>query len=228
MGTLRLRLALWHACVLSVILAVFAGLIYGVVRDQLIRHHDSHLIETARSVSQILSQEPDCETLTDDQRKQLDRLGPLVLVHEVGGERRTFFKSSDRRNMGAAIESRRQAPRGDDQGFETLGPETASVRVFSQAYKARSGRPGIIQVAQDLGDAILQVGDLLLRGELEAGSGGGPLLLHGGVVVSKGQGCDEDEHGHCQSEAAKKVDDRVWCRAGGHHVSCWAWLRSCG
>lgn len=160
MGTLRLRLALWHACVLSVILAVFAGLIYGVVRDQLIRHHDSHLIETARSVSQILSQEPDCETLTDDQRKQLDRLGPLVLVHEVGGERRTFFKSSDRRNMGAAIESRRQAPRGDDQGFETLGPETASVRVFSQAYKARSGRPGIIQVAQDLGDVPLPLASL--------------------------------------------------------------------
>jgi hypothetical protein len=85
-----------------------------------------------------------------------------------------------------------------------------------------------ITMAQDLGDAVLQVGDLLLGGELEAGSGGGPLLLHGGVVVSKGQGCDEDEHGHCQSEAAKKVDDRVWCRAGGHHVSCWAWLRSCG
>ena len=160
MGTLRLRLALWHACVLSVILAVFAGLIYGVVRNQLIRHHDSHLIETAQAVSQILSKEPDCETLTDDQRKQLDRLGPLVLVHEVGGERRTFFKSSDRRNMGAALESRRQAPRGDDQGFETLGAEAESVRVFSQAYKARSGRAGTIQVAQDLGDVPLPLASL--------------------------------------------------------------------
>ena len=42
MGTLRLRLALWHALALSAILAVFAALIYGVVRDQLIRHHDTN------------------------------------------------------------------------------------------------------------------------------------------------------------------------------------------
>lgn len=158
MGSLRLRLALWHACVLSVILAVFAGLIYGVVRSQLIRHHDSHLIETAQAVSQILSQEPDCETLTDDQRKQLDRLGPLVLVHEVGGERRTFFKSSDRRNVGAALEFRPQAPQRDGEGFETLGAE--AVRVFSQPYKARSGRAGTIQVAQDLGDVPLPLASL--------------------------------------------------------------------
>jgi len=160
MGTLRLRLALWHALVLSVILAVFAGLIYGIVRDQLIRHHDSHLTETARSVSQILSQEPDCETLTEDQRRQLDRLGPLVLIHEVGGERRTFFKSSDRRNMDAALESRPRTPLEDDAFFETLGAEAGPVRVFSQPYKARSGREGVIQVAQDLGDVPLPLASL--------------------------------------------------------------------
>jgi hypothetical protein len=65
MGTLRLRLALWHALMLSVILFVFAVLIYGVVRDQLIRHHDTNLTATARAVERVLSSEADCETLTD-------------------------------------------------------------------------------------------------------------------------------------------------------------------
>ncbi len=94
MGTLRLRLALWHALALSAILAVFAALIYGVVREELIRHHDASLTETARSVEHILSSEADCETLTEAQRGKLERLGPLVLVHEIGGERRSSFSPS--------------------------------------------------------------------------------------------------------------------------------------
>lgn len=153
--TLRLRLALWHALVLSVILAVFAALIYGVVRDQLIRHHDAHLIDAARSVSEILSQEPDCETLTESQREQLDRLGAVVLVHEVGGAQRVFFKSSDPRNLDTALESRQLASHEEATRFETLGTEAEPVRAIYQPYKSRSGRAGVIQVAQDLGDVPL-------------------------------------------------------------------------
>lgn len=159
-GTLRLRLALWHAFVLSVILAVFAALIYGVVRDQLIRHHDSHLIETARSVTEILSQEPDCETLTEAQRKQLDRLGALVLVHEVGGAQRVFFRSSDHRNMSAALGWGHDTPPEEATRFETLGTEAEPVRAIYQPYRSRSGRAGLIQVAQDLGDVPLPLASL--------------------------------------------------------------------
>ena len=162
MGTLRLRLALWHALALSVILAVFAALIYGVVRDQLIRHHDANLTDTARAVERTLSLEADCETLTDSQRAQLERLGPLVLVHEVGGERRVFFKSADNRGLSELIESKPDVAGVREGRFETLGMPSQPVRVYSEPYRSRSGRSGLIQVAQGLGDVPLPLASLRL------------------------------------------------------------------
>ena len=161
-GTLRLRLALWHALALSVILAVFAALIYGPVRDQLIRHHDTNLTDTARSVERILSSEADCETLTDAQRGELERLGPLVLVHEVGGERRVFFRSADNRGLSALIESKPDVADLREGRFETLGTEAQPVRLYSEPYRSRSGRSGLIQVAQGLGDVPLPLASLRL------------------------------------------------------------------
>jgi heavy metal sensor kinase len=161
MGTLRLRLALWHALVLSVILLVFAVLIYGVVRDQLIRHHDTNLTGTARAVERILSSEADCETLTAAQRAELERLGPLVLVHEAGGERRVFFQSADQRGIGALIGSKPDdAPIPISGRFEVLGTEAEPIRVYWERYRSRSGRAGLIQVAQGLGDVPLPLASL--------------------------------------------------------------------
>ncbi len=163
MGTLRLRLALWHALALSVILAVFAALIYGVVRDQLIRHHDANLIDTARSVGRILSSEADCETLTDAQRGELERLGPLVLVHEVGGERRIFFQSADKRGLNALIGSKPDEAAIPASGrFEMLGTEAQPIRLYSEPYRSRGGRSGLIQAAQGLGEVPLPLASLRL------------------------------------------------------------------
>ncbi len=163
MGTLRLRLALWHALALSVILAVFAALIYGVVRDQLIRHHDANLTETARSVERILSSEADCETLTDAQRGELERLGPLVLVHEIGGERRIFFQSADKRGLNALIGSKLDEAAIPGSGrFEMLGTQAQPIRLYSEPYQSRSGRFGLIQVAQGLGEVPLPLASLRL------------------------------------------------------------------
>lgn len=161
MGTLRLRLAIWHALALSVILAVFAALIYGVVRDELIRHHDASLTDTARAVEHILSSEADCETLTPAQRAELDRLGPLVLVHEVGGERRVFFQSSDNRGLTALIGSKPDISSIPGSGrFEMLGTEAQPIRLYSEPYRSRTGRSGLIQVAQGLGELPLPLASL--------------------------------------------------------------------
>ena len=161
MGTLRLRLALWHVLALSVILAVFAALIYGVVRDELIRHHDANLTDTARSVERILSSEADCETLTVVQRENLERLGPLVLVHEVGGERRVFFQSADKRGLRALIGSKPDEGAIPASGrFEMLGTQAQPIRLYSAPYQSRSGRSGLIQVAQGLGDLPLALATL--------------------------------------------------------------------
>jgi heavy metal sensor kinase len=141
------------------ILAVFAALIYGVVRDELIRHHDTNLRDTARSVESILSLEPDCETLTEAQSAELERLGPLVLVHEVGGERRVFFRSSDTFGLSSLIGST-PGEAALSGGFETTGTPAQPVRVFSQPYRSHSGRAGLIQVAQGLGDVPLPLASL--------------------------------------------------------------------
>lgn len=185
MGTLRLRLAIWHALALSVILAVFAALIYGVVRDELIRHHDASLTDTARAVERILSSEADCETLTPGQRVALDHLGPLVLVHEVGGERRVFFQSSDNRGLTALIGSKPDGTSIPGSGrFEMLGTEAQPIRLYSEPYRSRSGRSGLIQVAQGLGDLPLPLASLrwalLLMSPLAVG-----LAALGGYALAR-------------------------------------------
>lgn len=185
-GTLRLRLALWHALALSVILAVFAALIYGVVRDQLIRHHDASLTDTARAVERTLSLEADCETLTDFQRAELERLGPLVLVHEVGGERRVFFRSADNRGLSQMIESKPDVTGVREGRFETMGMPSQPVRVYSEPYRSRSGRSGLIQVAQGLGDVPLPLASLRLALLLMSPVAVGLAALGGYALAKRG------------------------------------------
>ena len=91
----RSRLTAWYAVTLALVLSVSGGLLYGVVAYQLVRHHDSSLKEAAARVAQILSEHEVCEILTPSQRQGLDGVGHLVLFHEVAGERRVFFRSTD-------------------------------------------------------------------------------------------------------------------------------------
>ncbi len=160
MGSLRLRLTIFHALALSVILAVFSALIYGIVRDQLVRHHDASLTETAQAVGRILSSEPDCDFLTESQRAALELLGPLVLIHEVGGERRVFFESADKRGLGALAQSKPGELDLQEGRFDTFGFPGEPVRVYYEPYQSRSGRLGLIQVAQGLGDVPLPLASL--------------------------------------------------------------------
>ncbi len=155
-----MRLAIFHALALSLVLALFSALIYGMVRDQLIRHHDADLTKTARAVAGILSAQPDCETLTPSQRADLELLGPLVLVHEVGGERRVFFESADKRGLGALVESKPDVSSLPVSRFETIGPLGQPVRVYFEPYRSQTGRSGMIQVAQGLGDVPLPLATL--------------------------------------------------------------------
>ena len=93
--SVRMRLTAWYAATLALVLSVFGALLYGVVAYQLVRHHDSSLKDAATQVARVLSEHEDCESLTEAQRSDLDRVGHLVLFHEVAGEKRIFYRSTE-------------------------------------------------------------------------------------------------------------------------------------
>ena len=136
--------------------------------------------------------------------------------------RRAGFRQDDRHPVAHAQHARSpDLGMEPEQGFGQMREGGLAVSTLKRDLPLQG-----IAVAQNLGDAVLQVDDLLLGGQLETGTDGGPLFFDGGVVDVEGQGGCQDEHRQRQPEAAKKVDDRMWCRVGWHHVSCWAWHRS--
>lgn len=161
--TLRFRVAAWCALVLALVLTTLGSLLYGIVRYQLLRHHDEALHEAARSVEQVLSEEPDCERLTPEQKERLERIGHLVLFHEVEGQGRVFYRSPDAAGLPIPIRaSASVASMGDRGWFETVSAEGALLRIYSRPYRARSGRRGIVHVVENLGDVVAPLASLRL------------------------------------------------------------------
>lgn len=158
--TLRFRLAAWCALVLALVLAAFGALLYGTVRYQLVRHHDAQLDHAAQSVEQILSEQPDCEQLTAEQQQRLDRIGPLVLFHEVEGAGRVFYRSPVASSLPIAVDQHAVARAGSGGWFETVSSGRAPLRIYSKPYRARSGRRGLIHVGQELGDVVAPLASL--------------------------------------------------------------------
>lgn len=151
---LRRRLALWYAASLALVLAAFALVIYGVARYQLVRHHDAALRETASEVQRILSAHEDCEHLTSDQTMALDAIGQLILVHEVEGEGRVFYRSPDTARLLRSLEADTvQLPAGDES-IRTIESASGPLRLYSEPYRSRAGRRGVIRVVQGLGDIV--------------------------------------------------------------------------
>lgn len=160
--TVRFRLTLWYAASVSIVLAVFGALLYGLVHYQLSRHHDGGLQAAAAEVSQVLSEHADCEHLTDEQHGRLDQIGHTILFHEVEGERRVFYRSPDSAGWTGRIDVRGEAPPSDDGWFETLPGDHGPVRMYSQPYRSRAGRRGLIHVVHGIGDIVQPLASLRL------------------------------------------------------------------
>jgi heavy metal sensor kinase len=165
-STLRWKLTLWYSGSLALGLVLLGGLIYGLVRYQLLRHHDPALEKAAAEVEGVLSQQPDCEHLTAAQRAQLDRIGRLILFHEAGGEGRVFYRSPaafDVATPSPQLASHLAATtaisrRGE---FDTLA-ESPPLRVYSRPYRSLAGRRGVIRVGERLGDVTAPLTSLSL------------------------------------------------------------------
>jgi heavy metal sensor kinase len=159
--TLRFRLTLWYALVLSLVLSAAGVLTYGLVRYQLVRHHDPALKDAAAEVGRVLSEREDCQRLTEAQRRELDRIGRVILFHELAGLGRVFYRSPDSSGVTAAI----HLPTLDalqEARFETVPGPAGGLRVYSQPYRSRAGRPGLIHVVESLGEITEPLASLRL------------------------------------------------------------------
>ena len=161
-STLRWRLTLWYSGSLALVFVLLGSLIYGLVRYQLLRHHDRVLEDAASQVEAVLSQQPDCEHLTPDQSIQLARIGRLILFHEAGGGGRVFYRSPAALDVPippSHLAAMTEVPR---QGaFETLA-DSPPVRIYSRPYQSLVGRRGVIRVAERLGDVTAPLNSLSL------------------------------------------------------------------
>ncbi len=158
--TLRWRLALWYGFSLALLLSLFGTVLYGLVRYQLIRHHDRALTSAAASVAGVLSERDDWGSLDDGQQAELDRMGHLVLVHEVEGGRKVFYRSPEAMAQDiplAELPDEVSRPR-----FETLGGQHELLRMYSTPYRSRSGRQGVIRIVHSLGDVPAPLASLRL------------------------------------------------------------------
>ena len=149
--TLRFRLTVWYAVVLSLVLAFFGALIYGLVRYQLMRHHDADLIEAAASVSRILSDDEGVEGLTEMQRDELTLSGNPLVVHVRGRADELLFQSPMAEPFLGAIE---QDGPADALGgwFHTVPEQGGPLRIYSLPFRSPGGRELVIHVAHSLGD----------------------------------------------------------------------------
>ena len=150
--SVRLRLTAWYVATLALVLSVFGALLYGVVTYQLVRHHDSSLKDAASQVAHVLSEHEDCESLTESQRAELDRVGHLILFHEVAGEKRVFYRSTDLALLQIPSEALASSSESLGGAFETVEGPINPVRIYTEPYRSRSGRRGLIHVAAGLGD----------------------------------------------------------------------------
>lgn len=84
--TLRARLTLWYLAILTLTLALFAGLLYLFLAQSLYRHHDEELAEEARGLAELLRgaqpNQPAVVTRLDRQNVTAQ----FVMVRDLRGE----------------------------------------------------------------------------------------------------------------------------------------------
>lgn len=161
--TLRFRLTAWYGLVLALVLAAFGALVYQATRHRMLQHHDEPLREMAAAVVHILNEHEDCHDLTPDQLQTLNKLGHLVLVHEVEGEHQVFYQSPE-------MKANTLAPAVGALGWEavptehfvTIRKQGNPWRVLSIPYHSRSGRPGIVRLMENLADIEMTLKSLRL------------------------------------------------------------------
>jgi heavy metal sensor kinase len=151
--SLRSRLTLWYCATLALVMLLFGGLMYGIVRHRLLGHYDGMLAEKSVQVQFVLQDQEDCHVLSPAQSETMDHLGQIVLLHEFNGNHEIYYKSPE-------MKANPLAPNVDALGwqdspvprFVTLRHHGVDWRILSQPYQAKSGRRGVIRLMADLSE----------------------------------------------------------------------------
>jgi two-component system OmpR family sensor kinase len=145
------------------LLLAFGFVLYGILRHNLLHHHDTPLRTEAGRILKILAEHEDCRDLTPFQAEKLGQGGGVVLIHEVDGRREVFFVSPEIAadpilpKLTALLPKNPSTPQ-----FETVEGKDLPWRVLSLPYRSKAGTNGVIHVTEDLGDLEETLADLRL------------------------------------------------------------------
>ncbi len=150
--SLRVRLGLWYAVALALVISVFGGLLYGIVRHQLVRHHDHDLLSAASSVEAVLAERPDSQDLTENQGRRLDQIGQIIVLHETAGKPSLLHRTPDAAGLPLASLRDLTEAHATFSIIPVAPGQEALLRVYSRPFSSPTGRRGVIRVAHSLGD----------------------------------------------------------------------------
>jgi heavy metal sensor kinase len=151
--SLRVRLTVWYCASLALVMVLFGGLMYGLVRHRLLRHHDGMLLDKAAQVQFLLQDQEDCHILSPAQIETMDHLGQILLLHEFNGRREIYYRSPEMKANPLAPTVSALGWQDDPvPAFVTFRHHGVTWRILSQPYRAKSGRRGVIRLMEDLGE----------------------------------------------------------------------------
>src|SRR6266581_2426527 len=151
----RVRLALWYVGVMVVVLAVYAGAVFELVRDNVSSGLDERLRDDFDWASDMLAQRPDGTIAPYDETGEGD--SPWLQVWSLDGDL-LYDTPSARRNP--VPHSGRMAAKADEQ-IVTVPELTPPYRVLSGPSRI-GGRPVVVQVARSESPFLQDMHQLLL------------------------------------------------------------------
>jgi heavy metal sensor kinase len=139
--SVRVRLTLWYVGVMLLVLGVYAGAVYTVVRNNSSQHLDDRLKDDFDWASDMLAQRPDGSIAPYDETGEGD--SPWLQVYGLNGE--LLYKTPEaRRNP---VPSSDVLAKEADEHIVTIPGVSPPYRVMSGGARI-GGRPVVVQVAR--------------------------------------------------------------------------------
>jgi heavy metal sensor kinase len=152
--SVRVRLTLWYVGVMLLVLGVYAGAVYTVVRNNSSQRLDDHLRDDFDWASDMLAQRPDGSIAPYDETGEGD--SPWLQVYGLNGE--LLYKTPEaRRNP---VPSSGTLAKQADEHIVTVPNLSPPYRVMSGGARI-GGRPVVVQVARSEASIIQDQRQLL-------------------------------------------------------------------
>jgi len=152
--SVRVRLTLWYVGVMLLVLGVYAGAVYTVVRNNSSQRLDDHLRDDFDWASDMLAQRPDGSIAPYDETGEGD--SPWLQVYGLNGE--LLYKTPEaRRNP---VPSSGALAKQADEHIVTVPNVSPPYRVMSGGARI-GGRPVVVQVARSEASIIQDQRQLL-------------------------------------------------------------------